>query len=324
MSGIGCGRKIDATENVNTFTTTFDAIVVNQDQLDESGRNKRSTRQELKLPGKIEVGIDIDAEDEEEAEDEEVINKSSPRGLFHCPNEGKKFIFNLPCYSESQFHLDCECKFLRVINLEKHLSNGFACKVYEPHPTMEDHVKTKYISCYGAGRFAQLRTSSSENAKMHMEDLPSLDINYNLPMSNDEIFEGVSNIFQEGHALPMQKKRSVFSRLQEDYIKSIFEAGRKQQKKACPQDVAKMMRLDKRFRPQDWLTESQIKSLFSKISTKIRQGTANLDKEDQTALEDEMSELQDAIEQEQIVDDITNEANNDVGDHQTIHPMLVG
>ena len=91
VSGIGCGRKIDATDNVNTFTTTFDAVVVNQDQLDESGRNKRFTRQELKLPGKIEVGIDIDAEDEEEAQDDEVIAKSSSRGLFHCPNEGKKF-----------------------------------------------------------------------------------------------------------------------------------------------------------------------------------------------------------------------------------------
>ena len=224
----------------------------------------------------------------------------------------------------SYFYLDCECKFLRVRNLEKHLSNGFACKVYEPHPTMEDHVKTKYISCYGAGRFAQLRSSSTENAKMHMEDLPSLDINYNLPMSNDAIFVGVSNIFQEGHALPPQQKRSVFTRLQEDYIRSIFEAGRKQQKKARPQDVAKMMRLDKRFRPQDWLTEPQIKSLFSKFAAKIRQGTEKLDNEDQTALEDEISDLQDVIEQDQIVDDITNRANSDVDDHQTIHPIMVG
>ena len=81
------------------------------------------------------------------------------------------------------------------------------------------------------------------------------------------------------------------------------------------------MRKDKRFSPLEWLTTNQIKFLFSKISANIRRGTAVLDSEED-ALQDEIQELNDAVNESDLVEDITNRANADAPQDQS-HPITV-
>ena len=74
----------------------------------------------------------------------------------------------------------------------------------------------------------------------------------------------------------------------------------------------------------------KVQNIFKKISARIRQGTADDRKsshEDTEALEDEMEELNQAVEDDENVDNLTAEINStqeqQTNEDETEHPMTV-
>ena len=131
-----------------------------------------------------------------------------------------------------------------------------------------------YISDFGISKFLQKRTRINvQDATFHLQNLPDLKFDNNLPTGNLPGFplgHETKTIYHKGHALPGAKHCTVFSSKQEKFIEEIFEDGRRNKRKAKTYDIVVKMRNSSEFPPSQWLNESQIKSLFAKISARIK------------------------------------------------------
>ena len=153
-----------------------------------------------------------------------------------------------------------------------------------------------------------------------------------------QLNQSFQDLNKEGFALHKSKQQTRFTEAQTAYIKEIFDQGRKS-RHAKPQEAERWMQestvIDEegnsqpRFEPQEWMTEDQIKHLFSKFAADIRKGKKGKSSKvkpvkepevsKETALSDEAKEAEDEENQSYLVaannlaliDDIMLKVNGD-------------
>jgi len=157
-------------------------------------------------------------------------------GLFSCPVEG------------------CVSTFQRHCNLERHMHYG-KCKFVEERHSLLDKAKILYAEKQQEGSSAQPFIASSELSEQSVQALP------------------------RGWALRSTKKAACFSAKQKAYLYEKFKIGEQTGLKADPAQVAQDMRHAKhedgsrRFTVDEFLAPQQIKSYFSRMTAKFRQGS---------------------------------------------------
>jgi len=157
-------------------------------------------------------------------------------GLFSCPVEG------------------CVSTFQRHCNQERHMHYG-KCKFVEERHSLLDKAKILYAEKQQEGSSAQPFIAGSELSEQSVQALP------------------------RGWALRSTKKAARFSAKQKAYLDEKFKIGEQTGFKADPAQVAQDMRHAKhedgsrRFTVDEFLAPQQIKSYFSRIAEKFRQGS---------------------------------------------------
>ena len=171
-------------------------------------------------------------------------------GLFSCPVEG------------------CVSTFQRHCNLERHMHYGY-CKFVEERHSLLDKAKILYAEKLQEGSSAQPFIAGSERSEPSVQVLP------------------------QGWALRSTKKAARFSATQKAYLDEKFKIGEQTGFKADPAQVAQDMRHAKhedgsrRFTVDEFLAPQQIKSYFSRMAAKFKQGSHDVADEwdDQAAAE---------------------------------------
>ena len=167
--------------------------------------------------------------------------------------------------------------------------------------------------------------SDLKSAIFQLNALPKVTIDSDLPRMDIPLAKANEPWhlqLQPGYALITTSGRRTFTKNQMDYLKDIFEKGRKSKKKARPNEVASQMRTEKlssadgtetneyRFTCAEWLCENSIRQIFSKISAEIRAGTKKKGKAKEEVskeqVEDE-SNLLDAVGEAEDVDNLSND-----------------
>ena len=265
---------------------------------------KRRTLTPIKEKGSVEIGFDGKLQ----AEDQTEHQPGSSGTIFYCP----KF--------------PCQAQFLTYKGLQKHDLGG-QCKITAPHETLEECIKTMYISSFGIASHENLRKNIEAGQMiLHLENLADVNVSENLPKKCTKI----SEIFKQGFALPSPQERKSISKRVLGYLKDLFDAGRGR-KKAKPANV--VLQIREKFDREEWLTENQIANQFSRISAKERKGlqdrgeglTAEEKEEEQALIEDESNHL-DAVAEADVVSDWigqVEEANIRDGGTSNEHPMMV-
>ena len=157
-------------------------------------------------------------------------------GLFSCPVEG------------------CVSTFQRHCNLERHMHYG-KCKFAEERHSLLDKAKILYAEKLQEGSSAQPFIAGSELSEQSVHALP------------------------QGWALRSTKKAARFNAKQKAYLDEKFKIGEQTGFKADPAQVAHDMRHSKhedgsrRFTVDEFLAPQQIKSYFSRMAAKLRQGS---------------------------------------------------
>ena len=157
-------------------------------------------------------------------------------GLFSCPVEG------------------CVSTFQRHCNLERHMHYG-KCKFVEERHSLLDKAKILYAEKLQEGSSTQPFITGSELSEQSVQALP------------------------QGWALRSTKKAARFSAKQKAYLDDKFKIGEQTGFKADPAQVAQDMRHAKhedgsrRFTVDEFLAPQQIKSYFSRMAAKFRQGS---------------------------------------------------
>ena len=113
-------------------------------------------------------------------------------------------------------------------------------------------------------------------------------------------------------------------------MRQIFEEGLNKKKKVSALEAMLRMRKEEignklRFGSNEWLTEQQVKSLFSRFSAKIKKGeplTSRRIEEVTEAEEEEQANLDSARAMASITSDIIDSIEDDIPD--TDHPLMVG
>ena len=155
--------------------------------------------------------------------------------LFSCPVEG------------------CVSTFQRHCNLERHMHYGKCIFVEERHSLL-DKAKILYAEKLQEGSSAQPFIAGSELSEQSVQALP------------------------QGWALRSSKKAARFSAKQKAYLDEKFKI-EQTGFKADPAQVAQDMRHAKhedgsrRFTVDEFLAPQQIKSYFSRMTAKLRQGS---------------------------------------------------
>jgi hypothetical protein len=331
LSGIGNGKLIDFTgapmANFKVETHYVNKIQ-NEEKLDNF-RSGRSTQLPYKRPGDTEVVKESDSE----IEDKENIDSASfqQNGLLHqCPRS--------PCVSQ----------FIRSDRLDVHLLRGI-CKILKPTMNMKEHVTTMYINSYGVSFHEHLNKKQKEakSMVMHLQELPDAEVPSDLEMEDSPLASAsatFNDLFPKGFAIHQPKKKSRFTEDQLLYIKERFTQGRsKAAKKAQPIDVESQMREETvegengvtraRFPPNLWLSEAQIRNLFSKMALDIRVGDIlneqenptedNFHAEAQVAVNEEQENSFIAQNESEAVFQVKQLAQKETEEDVTEHPMMV-
>ena len=326
VCGIGNGKLIQDLQKL-PCQTKFDYTILNAHQL-ENGKPIKRTSQPFKKHGEIEkVSENKDIQDEEEADFEGYGSK----GVFLCPKT------------------PCKCEYINYKNLEKHLVHGI-CKIDLRDKSQGDEITEMYISAFGMSAIEECGMKNEViDAVNHMENLKEPNIDLSLPRVTVDMFTvgvPIQSQFKVGFALPFPRTSTKFTANQEDYLYDLFEAGIESKKKANPAEVEVDMRKimvsgKPRFKDEEWLSESQIRSYFSKLAANSRRGVykkkhPKLDtlevimnphvqdplEEDQECLEDAANHLQ-AVEDEVFHDEIFTSIVNGERLEGEVHPIMV-
>ena len=281
-------------------TTEFVHKIVNEDQL-ESWKTKKSTLLPFQLPGHTErvKQNQVEIDDIENSEDDS-------SGLLHkCPRR--------PCVSQ----------FIKPERLEAHLKAGI-CKIYAPatKETINERVTVMYISAFGTTFHENFNTKQklAKDMVLHLEDLPSVEVDPSRVLERADtplakLSQSFQDIFKTGFALLRTKEKSRFSEAQLEYILEIFEQGRNS-RHTRPLQAEQWMKeatltdeegnVQPRFEPEDWLTEDQIKYLFSKFAADIRKGRKT-EKTVEEVLVQQSEDLSEAEKEAKSIEDDENE-----------------
>ena len=206
-----------------------------------------------------------------------------------------------------------------------------------------------YINSYGISFHEHLNTKQKAAKSMvrHLQELPDAEVPRELEMEDTPLASAsatFNDLFPIGFAIHQPKQKSRFTEDQLLYVKERFTQGRsKAAKKAQPIDVESEMREETvegedgvtraRFPPHLWLTEAQIRSLFSKMAKEIRVGDI-LDEQENPTEDNFQAEAQVAVDEEQensfiaqneseAVSLVKQLAEKETEEDLTEHPMMV-
>ena len=169
--------------------------------------------------------------------------------LFHCSNEG------------------CVKVYQTYAGLENHILYG-TCDLKEENATLMDRAKKLYQHKLTEG------TSSTASVEENKQRRPS------------------KNLLVKGWALKAAKTSKRFNECQRSYLDLKFTIGQETGHKLDPASVAREMRYVKdrdgtrMFEADEFLTETQIRSYFSRRAAKLRHGYEP-DSDDEEAVEEE-------------------------------------
>ena len=106
----------------------------------------------------------------------------------------------------------------------------------------------------------------------HKGALPAIDKLFLSLMENDPVKYGGEDI-KQGHALQGKKVVKQKSQRLRDYLDRVFKEGKDTPSlRKQPAAVAKQLRLDPEMTQEDWLTENQVKSYFSRVKAENQFG----------------------------------------------------
>ena len=114
--------------------------------------------------------------------------------------------------------------------------------------------------------------------------------------SSEETTDTPPSDLSQGWALSKPRVSTRFSQKVKAYLNAKFELGERTGLKADPNQVSADMRNardeenNRRFSREDWLTQNQIKSYFSRLASAKRKGQQTDDVDDRAELEDILGE----------------------------------
>ena len=330
-SGYGTGKNIDfrntAVEHFRV-KTEFNCDIMDEEKLD-NWRSPRSTLIPFKMPGQKED------QNENESEIEDVDNVKTAdvaqQGtLYRCSQS--------PCVAH----------FIRSDRRDIHMLRGIH-KILKPHPTIKGKVTAMYISAYGVGSFEQfnLKQKEARSMMLHLQALRVDEVPRQLEQADTPLANAnapFKTLFPPGFALRQPSKRTTFTEDQLLYVEEKFDQGRPSTaKKAQPEVVAQQMReatfedddgnTRARFSPEFWLSEGQIRNLFSKMALDIRVGEIqdaqndppvdDIAAEATQATDEEQGNLFDANMESDAINEVKKLSRQDTDEDSTGHPIMV-
>ena len=331
-SGYGTGKNIDfrntAVEHFRVKTEFHPCDIMDEEKLD-NWRSPRSTLIPFKMPGQKED----QKENESEIEDVDNVKTAdvSQQGtLYRCPQS--------PCVAH----------FIRSDRLDVHMLRGIH-KILKPHPTIKGKVTAMYISAFGVGSFEKfnLKQKEARSMVMHLQALPIAEVPSQLEQADTPLANAnapFKTLFPPGFALRQPSKRTTFTEDQLLFVEEKFDQGRPSTaKKAQPEEVVQEMReatfeddngnTRARFSPEHWLSEGQIRNLFSKLALNIRVGDIQdaqndppvdvITAEAAQATAEEQGNLFDANMESDAINEVKKLSRQDTDEDSTGHPITV-
>lgn len=235
---------------------------------------KKSSSKRLQSPDQTDAEEEDNDQDMSDIADHEGTKEKQSQ-LYSCPIDG------------------CVCTFQRHTNMENHVLYG-KCRYMEERHTLMDKAKILYQQKLIAGTSQQ--PTLADDASSGTEATEKL---------------------EQGWALKTSKKKGRFNDNQRKYLDDKFKIGQQTGHKADPEQVSLDMRYAKnddgsrRFTVDDYLSAQQIKSYFSRTSSKLRNlDTADADLEAITEQEEYSNTREAIIKECQITHPITYDTHN--------------
>ena len=315
IAGVGNGILIDLVSEQNKLKplgSKYVYRIANEHQL-ENFVPRRQTILPLEKGGVTKVQDSYEFEDEDEVD---YIGTSNNGAIFTCPN-------NL-----------CTAQFILYDRYTKHLLSD-NCKIKVQNETIEEQVKTMYLSAFGVGCSEKLEKNREVKEMVaHLTGYPE-------PKGCGILKESTKyaplsiprhQLFGMGFALQKSKEKTRFKSNVLDYVKKIFEDGRRKGKKATAQEVMLKMRKEKIdgklvFDSSEWLSEQQIRSLFCRFAAKVKKGqsiTPESIENTESTEEEEEANLSAAKTVADMTYGIMDKFENDEVPDINDHPLRVG
>jgi hypothetical protein len=146
-------------------------------------------------------------------------------------------------------------------------TNMFPCpdpycqSMFIKHGNMNRHMD------FGAHKYNENTLSRSDRVRLLYEKKMLLPNSACPAMSSENSKKAVSNV-KMGFALKVKKACKRFNEKQREFLIDKYWVGETTGRKFKASDVAKLMRTDGRFEKNEFLSEEQIKSFFSRYSSK--------------------------------------------------------
>ncbi|CAF5031246.1 unnamed protein product, partial [Rotaria sp. Silwood1] len=266
---IGSGKEF-TWSNLNTVQTIDQLVVTYEPSLTQGNWMNEN----IKEDANDDRQSDSEFEEDEKTEEGKNHNKNDV-----AKNNSKPFVFDCP-------DPNCIRQFRRHANLQVHLSTGI--HKYQPNRLkLLDKAKLHYKE--------QLENDENE----HIRSIQNFKI---IHSSNGN----VNYELKQGWALFNRKPQILFSDDQVTYLVQKYNEGEKNGMKWNPSQVAEQMQTTINnghyvFEPSQWLTSSQIKSFFGRLTRKRRQ-QSQLNKEREEKNE-ELSEDDESLIHAQLMQD---------------------
>ena len=272
----------------------------------EEGQGKRTSYKPFKKPGSVEKVDEAATEKKEEDLLPEEGEENDMGGTFQCPNEL------------------CDERF--KTNLERELH----CLSKQCSLTVKQYVSKLWTSQFSVSMFGNL-TKQDKNAMPY----------FLTPYEVKKVIETIARllldfepVFCEGFALKKRKPNKKFTLDQEAFVKGEFDKGEaKKSRKVTPEQVVKRMRREKipdpenpgqmihRFGKSEWLTEAQVKGLYSKYdklrTEKGKEATMSVDETTSLSTNYDHHAYHDAIA------NLVDQANEEQPISEQDHPFIV-
>ena len=285
----------------------FDREIVNMNDLDNNFQCKKKTTIQYHTEGQAKSDIfganvqqinNVEITQEDEADDDKKV--------FYCNN------------------LLCQKAFLRYKAKLSHMSDRAKCVVRVQKKSSRGQFVDKYISKNGISKEYQGKTYQEMRGMVFQKGmLPDIDpIFLKFMRENPNYGENPTR----GHALPISTPNKPFSADQKAFLKEAFDVGIvTPHRKKKPAQVVKEMREAKksdgtrRFETADWLTETQIRSFFTRIAAERRHKTD----EPTVAQIEDTENLRQAVAQEELISEIEqNLTSSDGVSNDDPHPLI--
>ena len=157
----------------------------------------------------------------------------------------------------------------------------------------------------------------------YKEELQPVELPPNIPLLDTKLVES----YEQGYALSKGRKKTTFSKEVIEFVKEKFFIGQRSNQKFRPDKIEEMMQSEKkdgklRVPSKDWISVSQITSICSRITAKLKKGENVEEDELEVAEEELVADLQNHIEEEDKKD-VFNHLEQNLGDNIRHHPFHV-